>query len=256
VRAAPPKRSQGNPLLLAGVVLAGLLIGIAGTVARADDGTGLTVEVIASSATPTPTPTPTPTSTRNPSATATGSATYATTVGGVSTTEPAPTGTGTAGSGQSGTAGVIYVSGLSWTYTPSLNPLDGSLTLRFTVRNVFSQTLSPTASLWVNQVFGGTVGVPVTVAVDKLKPGETRVIEATFSGLAQWTVLTAHATLTIPGTVGEVVVAPIGRDAVVLFLPWFSVLIAGSVAGWFLWRRFRKGRVAAATPPPTGEDSA
>ena len=252
-----PPRAQSAPLLVVGVVLASLLIGAAAvSVARADDGneigTGLRVEVIGSSASPTPT------------------ATYSTTVGGVSTTAPGTGAGGGAGGGggggttqpgsttsttgttDSGVAGVLHVSGLSWSYTPSLNPLDGSLNLRFTVRNVFRETLSPTATLWINQVFGGPVDAPVNVLVDKLKAGETRTVEANFSGLAQWTMLSAHATLAVPGK-GEVVLAPIVRDAIIWFLPWFIVLLAAALAGGIVWRRLRPRRATVAAPdePPS-----
>jgi hypothetical protein len=148
----------------------------------------------------------------------------------------------------SGVAGVLYVSGLSWTYIPSLNPLDGSLILRFTVRNVYHRTLSASAGLWINQVFGGPVDVPVTVPVDNLKAGETRTVEATFHGLAQWTVLTGHATLTVPGLVDQQTVAPIARDAVIWFLPWFVVFITALGAAWILWRRLRPVRQVMAGP--------
>jgi hypothetical protein len=136
-------------------------------------------------------------------------------------------------------AGVLYVSGLSWTYIPSLNPLGGSLTLRFTVRNVYHRTLSASAGLWINQVFGGPIDVPVTVAVDNLKPAEIRTVEATFHGLGQWTMLTGHATLTVPGLVDQQMVAPIARDAVIWFLPWLVVLLTALVAAGILWRRLR-----------------
>ena len=246
---ARPPRAQSAPLLVVGVVLASLLIGTAAvSVARADDGneigTGLRVEVIGSSASATP------------------SATYSTTVGGVSTTDTGTVGAGggagggttqpgsttsTTGTTDSGVTGVLHVSGLSWSYTPSLNPLDGSLNLRFTVRNVFRETLSPTATLWITQIFGGPVDVPVTVAVDKLKAGETRTVEANFHGLAQWTMLSAHATLAVPGT-GEVVLAPIVRDAIIWFLPWFIVLLAALVATGILWHRLRPRRALVAEP--------
>jgi hypothetical protein len=145
-------------------------------------------------------------------------------------------------------AGVLYVSGLSWTYVPSLNPLDGSLTLRFTVRNVYPRTLSASAGLWINQVFGAPIDVPVTVSVDNLKAGETRTVEATFHGLAQWTILTGHASLTVPGIVDQQLVAPIARDAIIWFLPWFVVLLTALGAAWILWRRLRPGRAAPAGP--------
>ena len=246
---ARPLRAQTAPLVIVGAVLASLLIGAAAvSVARADDGTetgtGLSVEVISTSPTPSP----------------------STTVGGISTTESGTATSGTVGStdggttssgtttsggtattsGDSGVAGVMYVSGLSWTYLPSLNPLDGSLTLRFTVRNVYHRTLSASAGLWITQIFGGPVDVPVTVAVDNLKAGETRLVEATFRGLAQWTVLTGHATLTVPGQVDQQLVAPIARDAIIWFLPWFVVLIIALGAAAILWRRLRPGRAAVA----------
>jgi hypothetical protein len=242
--------------VLAGAVLASLLIGAAAvSVARADDGTetgtGLSVEVISTSPTPSP----------------------STTVGGISTTESGTATSGTVGStdggtasggtttsggtsttpSDSGVAGVLYVSGLSWTYVPSLNPLDGSLNLRFTVRNVFRETLSPTATLWINQIFGGPVDAPVIVAVDKLKAGETRTVEAAFHGLAQWTVLSGHATLSVPGT-GAVELAPISRDAMIWFLPWFIVLLVALGAAFILWRRLRPRRTSVAEPDEADED--
>jgi len=247
VSSARPPRAQFAPLLLVGVLLASLLIGAAAvSVASADDGTdlgtGLSVEVIASSASATPTSTQT----------------SSTTVGGVTTTDPGTNGNATSGgttqpgptasgTADSSVAGVLYVSGLSWSYTPSLNPFDGSLTLRFTVRNVFSETLSPTATLWINQIFGGPVDAPVIVAVDKLKAGETRTVEATFHGLAQWTVLSGHASLSVPGT-GAVELALISRDAMIWFLPWFIVLLVALGAAFILWRRLRPRRASVAGP--------
>jgi len=250
-----PPLAESGPLLLIGVLLASLLIGAAAvSVARADDGTevntGLSVKVIASSASATPTST----------------TTHSATVGGVSTTNPGAAGgstsagatqpnstTPTPAAADSSVAGVLYVSGLSGSYAPSLNPLGGSLNLRFTVRNVYSQTLSPTANLWINQVFGGPVGAPVVVQVDKLKAGETRTVEATFNGLAQWTVLSAHATLALPNT-SDQVVAPISRDTIIWVLPWFIVLLAATAASWILWRRLRPRAALVAEPGPTAAE--
>jgi hypothetical protein len=238
--------------------MASLLIGVAAvTVARADDGdttgTGLNVEVLASSpsASASPSPTVGGVSTTD-SGTATNGTVGTTTNAGTSTTSG---GTSTTSATDSGIAGLLYVSGLSWTYLPSLNPLDGSLNLRFTVRNVYHQTLSASAGLWLNHVFGGAIDVPINVAVDKLKAGETRTVEATFHGLAQWMIVTGHATLTVPGTVDQVLVAPIARDAVIWFLPWFLVLLIAGVAGWIVWRRLRPRPAAvAARTPPTGAE--
>ncbi len=252
---ARPPHAQSAWLVLVGAVLASLLIGAAAvSVARADDGTetgtGLSVEVLETTASASPTPTPSKTV---GGVSTTDSGTGGGTTGGGTTTEPGST-TSTTVTVESGVAGVLYVSGLSWTYTPSLNPLDGSLNLRFTVRNVFSETLSPTATLWINQIFGGPVDQPVVVAVEKLKSGETRTVEATFHGLAQWTVLSGHGTLSVPSK-GEVVLAPIARDAMIWFLPWFIVLLGALGAAAILWRRLRPRRpvpAMAAYAPESG----
>ncbi|HSK34498.1 MAG TPA: hypothetical protein VK903_13540, partial [Propionicimonas sp.] len=119
-----------------GAVLSSALIAASAvTVARADDGTigtGLNVEVLASSASALASPS---TTVGGVSTTDSGTATNCT-VGTTTTTTTACTST-SAGTGATATAsgitGVLHVSGLSWTYLPSLNPLDGALTLRFTV---------------------------------------------------------------------------------------------------------------------------
>ncbi len=247
MRVVRQQRAQSGPLALVGLLLAAILIGAGPvSVAAADDGrdigTGLSVEVIESSASPTPS------STRS-TAGGGGGGTNNGTAAGVQTTGTTGPSSSTTTSVTTGSSvdGVLYVSGLSWSYAPSLNPLDGSLNLRFTVRNVYHETLSPTATLWINQIFGGPVDVPVIIVVDKLNAGETRTVEASFHGLAQWTMLSAHATLAIPSK-GELTLAPIGRDAVIWFLPWFVVLLAAAAAGWILWRRLRpRGDVSAGT---------
>jgi hypothetical protein len=246
-----------------GAALASALIAAAAvTVARADDGTigtGLNVEVLASSASASASPS---TTVGGVSTTDSGTATNGT-VGTTTTTTTAGTSTsaGTSTTAPaSGITGVLYVSGLSWTYLPSLNPLDGALTLRFTVRNVYQQTVTATAGLWVNHFLGGAIGAPVTVPVDKLKAGETRTVEATFHGVAQWTLLTGHASLTVPGLVDQQVVAPIARDAIIWLLPWAIVLLVAAVAGLIVWRRLRPrpsvAAAAAADPAATAHGGA
>jgi hypothetical protein len=254
VSLARPLLAHTAPLLLVGAVLASLLIGAAAvSVARADDGTeigtGLSVEVISTS------PTPSPSTTVGGISTTEGGTATSGTVGGTTTTGTTTSGGSSTTPPDSSVAGVLYVSGLSWTYIPSLNPLDGSLTLRFTVRNVFRETLSPTATFWINQIFGGPVDVPVVVSVDTLRAGETRVVEANFHGLAQWTMLSAHATLAVPGK-GQVELAPILRDAIIWFLPWFIALLVAIGGAVILWRRLRPTSAAAAAGPRPGPDGA
>jgi hypothetical protein len=60
--------------------------------------------------------------------------------------------------------------------------------------------------------------------------------------------LSAHATLAVPSK-GEVELAPIGRDAIIWFLPWFIVLLVALGAAAILWRRLRPGRSRMVAPP-------
>lgn len=236
--------------LVAGIAAATAVIATAASaaIALADDGDGgthLVVTVIDSSASPTATPTSSATSTGTASSTggstsATGSGVGTTAAG--TTTQPAAT----SGTPDASTApGVLYVSGLTWVYRASLNPFGGSLELRFTVRNVYSKAVDASARFWVTQVFGGPVGQPVDVAVAGLKPGETRTVAATVDGLAAWTVVSAHVTLTPPAKVGVLELGPITRDTVAWFAPWPVVLLVGLAGAWLVWRRVRARRVPA-----------
>ncbi|CAL8978956.1 hypothetical protein PROP_02651 [Propionicimonas sp. T2.31MG-18] len=237
------------------------LAGAASSVARADeDGTDLSVTVISTSPTASATASATPTATATSSSTATSTSTESSsgTTSGTTTTDPTATtpgntgpGGGSGGDGELG--GVVYVSGLSWFYSPSLNPFDGTAELRFTVRNVHPKTLDASATFWVTNLFGGTVGTPVTVAIGDLKSNETRLVSARLGGLAQWTILTGHATFTPPEKLGDVVLAPVNRESTVWFVPWAIVALAGLVGAVL---GLRGWRLRLATPVPTPAEGA
>jgi hypothetical protein len=144
---------------------------------------------------------------------------------------------------------VLYVSGLTWVYTPSINPIGGAVDLHFTVRNVYRRPVDASARLWVSTPFGGPVGIPVDVPVLQLKSGETRVISAQITGLAQWTMVSAHATFTPPQKLDGVTLSPLTRDTVIWFLPWFVLLVAGVAGAEYLRRRRRAQRQDRPGPP-------
>jgi hypothetical protein len=64
--------------------------------------------------------------------------------------------------------------------------------------------------------------------------------------------VSGHATLSVPGT-GAVELAPIARDAMIWFLPWFIVLLVALGAAFFLWRRLRPRRASVAAPDDADE---
>lgn len=244
-----PSRAR-RILILAAAVAATAVTAAVGVspAAQADggsDGTKLVVTVIDSSASPTGTATPTATG----SPTATGGATSTAS----STSEPTPTATGGPGP-RNDLGGLLYVSGLSWVYHPSINPFGGALELRFSVRNVYTKAVDASARFWVTQLFGGTVGQSVDVAVTGLKPGESRTVSAVIDGVALWGLVVGHLTFTPPPTLGGTALAPVNRDVLAWFLSWPFLGGVGGAGGIFLWwllvvrRGLRPGALFGARP--------
>ncbi|WP_156887480.1 hypothetical protein [Propionicicella superfundia] len=146
--------------------------------------------------------------------------------------------------------GTLYVSGLILVHKASLNPLRGTLLLRLTVRNVSAKPADATAVFWVTQIFGGTIGSPITVEIPGLQPDETRPVEVTIDGVGQWTFVTGHATLTKKTGDGETPVAPVNRDMATFTPPWFVLVLAalGGVAA-LVHRQRRSARRTHTSKP-------
>lgn len=204
-----------------------MLLGLA-VAAQADDnegdntgGTTLTVTV---TATPTPTrsPTPTPTPSRSPQSSGSGSGSTVVVPGAPS---PVPTPSPTDFS----INGVLYVSGLTTEYVPSLNPLAGQVNAQFTVRNVSSTPISSRVDFWLNGPFGQNLSSAGDIDVRRLMPQEARVVDVVLTGPGQWTFTTVGFTLTPSTIVDGTTLEPFTREAVVFFIPWF-VLVLGLLA--------------------------
>lgn len=256
---APRLTRVAAAALVAAISLVLAVAPTAATPVQGQGGTDLNVDVISTSPQPSSSKSPSTkasakpstakSSTAKPSATKSGSAPSA------GPNQPSTVSSAPASpvpgddTGEQSIGGVLYVSGLTWVYTPSINPVGGTADLRFTVRNVYSQAVDASALLWVSTPFGWPVGIPVEVAVPQLKPGETRVIAAQISGLAQWTMVSAHATFTPPERLGNTNLAPLTRDTVIWFLPWFLLLTTSVIAAEYLRRkhfqRRRSGREGA-----------
>jgi hypothetical protein len=204
----------------AGVLTVLALLAGAGSAAAVDDplpeGIGITVTVGPGTASNTA-PAPTPPRTTN---TTTRTTVNGTTVVTDSQSPPEPT------ADERSIGGVLYVSGLATAYAPSINPLGGELSAHFTVRNVSTATIDGTARFWVTSPLGTEISAVDPVDVSGLKPGESRVIDATLPGVGQWTFATAHYTYTPPATVDGVPLEPMTRDAFVFLPPWFVLALA------------------------------
>ncbi|MEA9987183.1 hypothetical protein [Subtercola sp. RTI3] len=121
--------------------------------------------------------------------------------------------------------GLIFISGVSSEYSWSINPLAGEQHALFTVHNVSSTTIDSTATFSIVGPFGNMIGGPQTVAIAGLKPDETRLIDATLTGLGQWSFFTTHATFTPPATVQGTALSPLTRDGFMFVLPWFLLVL-------------------------------
>lgn len=231
-RTTPSRRSLVS-LLVVGMLGVLAISGIPR--ASADGGVDITVNVQvlgpsdSSSATSTATGTGQPTS--GTSATAS-SGTSSSATGG-----PTSSATSTPG-GETSIGGVLFISGLTMNYTPSINPLDGRVDMRFTVRNAYKKAIDGKAIFWVTAWFGNTVSHQVEVSVSDIKPGETRLVTATIRGVGQWGILTGHATFIPPKSLDRVTLTAATRTGTVVYVPWFpAVCLAGGSALWFAVRR-------------------
>ena len=126
--------------------------------------------------------------------------------------------------------GILYLSGLTASTTLSPNPLGGSTHSYFTVRNVSDTTITASAAFWLDGPFGNQLSEVTGIDIVDLKPDESRIVDATLTGVGQWTFATAHATLTPPKVVEGTELSPITRDSFVVVAPWLLGAAAGVAA--------------------------
>jgi hypothetical protein len=262
----PPRRAVRVGAALCGILLAALLIPLAGLSAHsalaADDPIGSEGNVSVS-VTDGSTPKPSSSSTAGQNGTGSGGSSGGSSSGGSGGSSSG--GSSTGGSGQGGTGGgtgsstaqpseitadgVLYVGGLESSTAMSLDPGEGYVTLWFTVRNTSKSTIDATASFWMTSFFDNEIDAVDAVPVTALKPDETRVVTAQLHRGGQWILLNAHVTLTPPDSVDGTKLSPVTRDAIVLLFPWLLAIIAVVILGGLLAWRLIRGTSAAAVAP-------
>jgi hypothetical protein len=183
------------------------------------DGLNLSVTVGPGTAVPSPSSSPGPSGTNRTTTTTVGGSTVVT---GSSTAPPL-------GDDEYSVGGVLYVSGLRTEYRPSINPLAGELRAHFTVRNVSTAIIDSSSRFWVTSPVGTEISSVEDVPIAGLKPNESVVVDATLTGVGQWTFATAHVTLTPPDVVDGVPLEPLTRDVFVVLPPWFLLALAAIV---------------------------
>lgn len=143
--------------------------------------------------------------------------------------------------------GVLYVSGLTGSASPSLHPDNGTVTLKITVRNTSATSFDSTLRFWLENAVGATIAEAKKVKVASLAAGETRTVTASMTKLGQWTLFHGHATLTPPKVVEGTSLVPLTRDTVVTMPPFFGLVVGGGVAalGGLAWWLIRLVRLRA-----------
>jgi hypothetical protein len=226
-----PSSSTAAPARLAA---AALVLGIAGgafvlsagaSPAHAEDGIGITITVPTASPTPASTA-PAPAAGGSASSTG-GSKPGSNTTKAATSVAPATAAVVAPAPGVVDLGGKLYISGLSSDYGWSVNPFAGEAVMHFTVRNVSKETISSSVRFWADGPFGNRLDEVEGVEIVDLKPDESRVVEATLTGLGQWTFIQTHATFTPPKTVEGVELASATRDQFLFVPPWLIVGGAG-----------------------------
>lgn len=138
---------------------------------------------------------------------------------------------------------IMSIDGMSASYAPSLNPLDGETTVTFTVRNAGNVALAGRLKAEVRGLFGVGVSGVVESDVDEMLPGSTRTVTTTLSGVGQWVYLAPSVTL-YPSIDDQALnpgpLRSVSRDTVLFVVPWallLVVLVGLLVWGWLRLRR-------------------
>ena len=142
---------------------------------------------------------------------------------------PAPAPSATPAPDEVDVGGILFLGGLSSGYGWSINPFAGEAVTSFTVRNVSDTVLDSTVRFSANGPFGNRLS-EVAVAVDDLRPHESREVHATLTGLGQWTFIETRATLIPPKTVEGTKLEPVSRSQFIVVPPW--LLLGGGAVGF------------------------
>lgn len=140
---------------------------------------------------------------------------------------------------------ILLVSGMDAEYLPSLNPLDGTTRVTYTVTNPGNVALSGTLASGVRTFFGIPVGAYTHDAIDELLPGSTRTLTLELHGIPPLIFLNPFLSLQPVAddpTLTAVQAVQTERDTVVIAIPWLILGVIVLVVGAILWTRFRRRR--------------
>ncbi|MBZ4488658.1 DUF916 domain-containing protein [Microbacterium sp. cx-55] len=148
---------------------------------------------------------------------------------------------------------LLNITGMTATYTPTLNPFDGTANVTLTVTNQGNVALAPTLVLYAKSFFGSDLTERRLENLDELLPGASRTVTYDLGPVGQYVYVDAAASLYSrgdqTGATAAVPEAPqVDRNAGMWAVPWILVgilLLAALAVLIARWRRRRDDRRAA-----------
>lgn len=146
----------------------------------------------------------------------------------------------------------LTIAGLNATYNPQWNPFSGTTTMTFTIRNNGNVSLGAHLVAGTKTFFGIPAGQLARQDVPEMLPGSTRTLSVTVPGVPQVGYLNPYVSLQ-PTVDADALnpgpLAVVDRDTVIAAIPWWLLVVALLVGGYFLFRTLRRkndGKRAAA----------
>jgi len=137
----------------------------------------------------------------------------------------------------------LTIGSISSTYQAELNPLDGTTTVTYTVRNSGNIALGGTMIVGVNTYFGIGAAPLVREQLDEMLPRSTRVVTVEVPGVAQLGYLNPYVSLA--PTLAENATSPgaltvVHRDTVAVAIPWWLIILVVVGGAIYLYLRVRR----------------
>lgn len=138
----------------------------------------------------------------------------------------------------------LTVANIETSYVPEFNPFTGVATITVTYRNTGNIAVGGDVAVGVTALFGIPVGQPITEHLLQLLPGTARTVTYSVTGVPQAGLLFAQVSAT-PTVTSDLPIpafesGEVRRDAVLLAVPWWIVILV--VLGAIVWlvRRWRR----------------
>ena len=137
----------------------------------------------------------------------------------------------------------LTIGSITSSYESQLNPLDGTTTVTFTVRNSGNIALGGNMIVGVNTYFGINAAPTVREELDEMLPRSTRVVTVKVPGVAQLGYINPYVSLA--PTIAENTTSPgplavVDRDTAALAMPWWLLVLIVVGGGIYIFLRIRR----------------